>query len=252
MLWLTNREMFGPKLDFNRSNTRKPVEKKTISHKIALHIPGFCHLSCILCFVTVHSNYNDQHNEKELIRLVAGDDETAFRELFERYSDNIYGVAMAYTKSPDAAEEIVQDVFVKIWMNRNKLLQVERFNDYLFIVARNYILNYLRKHKKDKQFTARLTEYFGEHTITPEDEFLVKESQKLIEQAVAALPPQQQMVYELRRKQDLSLEEIAGQMNISRNTARNHLNQALKQIKEHLRAHSGDALFLACLVQLYL
>ena len=202
--------------------------------------------------MTVQPNNKDLHNEKELIRLIAGDDEIAFRELFERYSDNIYGVAMAYTKSADAAEEIVQDVFVKIWMNRNKLLQVERFDDYLFIVARNYILNYLRNNKKNKQFTTQLFDHFGEHTITPEDEFLVKESQKLIEQAVAALPPQQQMVYELRRRQDLSLEDIAGQMNISRNTARNHLNQALKQIKEYLRTHSGDALFLACLVQLAL
>lgn len=202
--------------------------------------------------MTVQPNNKDLHNEKELIRLIAGDDEIAFRELFERYSDNIYGVAMAYTKSADTAEEIVQDVFVKIWMNRNKLLQVERFNDYLFIVARNYILNYLRNNKKNKQFTTRLFDHFGEHTITPEDEFLVKESQKLIEQAVAALPPQQQMVYELRRRQDLALEDIASQMNISRNTARNHLNQALKQIKEYLRTHSGDALFLACLVQLAL
>jgi RNA polymerase sigma-70 factor (family 1) len=202
--------------------------------------------------VTVQTNKNDPHNEKELIRRIADDDEVAFRELFERYSDNIYGVAMAYTKSAGSAEEIVQDVFVKIWMNRNKLMQVERFDDYLFIVARNYILNYLRNNKKNKQFTTQLLDHFGEYTITPEDEFLVKESQKLIEQAVAALPPQQQMVYELRRRQDLSLEQIAGQMNISRNTARNHLNQALKQIREHLRTHSGDALFLACLVQLAL
>jgi RNA polymerase sigma-70 factor (family 1) len=202
--------------------------------------------------VALQTNYKDLQNEKELIHLIAADDELAFRELFERYSDNIYGVAMAYTKSADAAEEIVQDVFVKIWMNRNKLLQVERFDDYLFIVARNYILNYLRNNKKNKQFTTRLFDHFGEHTITPEDEFLVKESQKLIEQAVAALPPQQQMVYELRRRQDLALEDIASQMNISRNTARNHLNQALKHIKEYLRTHSGDALFLACLVQLAL
>lgn len=212
----------------------------------------FCLLPCILCLVTVVPDHNDQYNEKELIRLLAGDDASAFRQLFERYSDNIYGVAMAYTKSPDTAEEIVQDVFVKIWMNRSKLLLVERFDDYLFIVARNYILNHLRNNKKNKQFTTLLSEHFGGYTITPEDEFLVKESQKLIEQAVAALPPQQQIVYQLRRKQELSLDEIAGRLNISRNTARNHLNQALKQIKEYLRTHSGDTLFLACLVLLYL
>ncbi|HEX6429064.1 MAG TPA: RNA polymerase sigma-70 factor [Niastella sp.] len=226
--------------------------KKTISHKIALQTTRFCHVPCILCFVAVQPYHNDLHNEKDLIRLLAGDDEIAFRELFERYSDNIYGVALAYTKSPDTAEEIVQDVFVKIWMNRSKLQAVERFADYLFIVARNYILNYLRNNKKNKQFTALLSEHFGEYTTTPEDEFLLKESQKLIEQAVAALPPQQQMVYQLRRKQELSLEEIASQMNISRNTARNHLNQALKHIKEHLKTHTGDALLLACMVQLYL
>jgi RNA polymerase sigma-70 factor (family 1) len=230
----------------------KRVLKKTISNKYAWQKSGVCPVPCILWPVAVHPDHNDLHKEKELIRLLAGDDETAFRELFERYSDHIYGVALAYTKSPDSAEEIVQDVFVKIWMNRSKLLQVERFNDYLFIVARNYILNYLRNNKKNKQFTTLLSEHFGGYTVTPEDEFLVKESQKLIEQAVAALPPQQQLVYQLRRKQELSLEEIAGELHISRNTARNHLNQALKQIKEYLRIHSGDALFLACLVQLYL
>ena len=228
------------------------MQKKSMSHKIAVQITRFCHVPCILCFVAAQPHHNDQHNEKDLIRLLAGDDEIAFRELFERYSDNIYGVALAYTKSPDIAEEIVQDVFVKIWMNRSKLQAIERFGDYLFIVARNYILNYLRNNKKNKLFTAQLSQHFGEHSITPEDEFLVKESQKLIAQAVAALPPQQQLVYQLRRKQELSLDEIAGQMNISRNTARNHLNQALKHIKEYLKTHSGDALFLACLVQLYL
>ena len=85
------------------------MEKKTISHKIAWHITRFCYVPCILCFVAVQPPHNDLHNEKDLIRLLAGDDEIAFRELFERYSDNIFGVALAYTKSRDIAEEIVQD-----------------------------------------------------------------------------------------------------------------------------------------------
>lgn len=192
------------------------------------------------------------HNEKELIQLLVEGDERAFRELFNRYADNIYGVAMAYIKLPAVAEELVQDVFVKIWLNRQKLSEVQRFNDYLFIVARNYILNYLRKHKRDQQFRQQLLHHFSDQAITPENEFLLKESTQLINQAVAALPPQQQLVYQLRRKQDLSLDEIAAQLNISRNTARNHLNQALKQIKQYLANHSGDAVLLACMVKICL
>lgn len=192
------------------------------------------------------------HNEKELVQLLSGGDEAAFRELFNRYADNIYGVAMAYIKLPDVAEELVQDVFLKIWMNRDKLMEVERFDNYLFIVARNYILNYLRKHKRDQQFTQQLLNHFSESAITPEDEFLLKESTQLINQAVATLPPQQQLVYQLRRKQELSLDEIAAELNLSRNTVRNHLNQALKHIKQYLASHSGDAVLLACMVRICL
>jgi len=67
------------------------------------------------------------HNEKELLFLTSHGDERAFTTLFEHYADNVFGVAMAYTKSTETAEEVVQDVFLKIWLNRENLGSIIRF-----------------------------------------------------------------------------------------------------------------------------
>jgi len=79
------------------------------------------------------------YNEPALLLKIAEGDESAFRKLFEHYWDNIYSVALAFTKSPVIAEEMVQDVFVKIWTKRQYLPEVQKFSDYLFIIARNHI-----------------------------------------------------------------------------------------------------------------
>lgn len=184
------------------------------------------------------------HNERWLLQQTAEGNETAFRQLFEHYSDNIYGAAFAYTKSVPVSEEIVQDVFLKIWLGRKKLTVIERFNNYVFIIARNYILNHLRKIKKDRKLAEQLFRHFNENSHTPEQEPLFQELPMLLTQAVSTLPPQQQLVYHLRREENLSLEEIASQLKISRNTARNHLNQALKNIKAYLKNHSSDGALL--------
>src|SRR5262249_5656340 len=80
----------------------------------------------------------DTYNEISLLSAVAKGDESAFRQLFDQYWDNIYGVAFTFTKSPVIAEEMAQDVFVKIWLKRAELPQVKKFGDYLFIIARNH------------------------------------------------------------------------------------------------------------------
>ena len=90
-----------------------------------------------------------KNNETTLLRDVAEGDGKAFRLLFERYWRSVYGVALAFTKSPGLAEEMVQDIFLRIWLKREKLSDVEKFDDYLFIVARNHIFNKLKKKWQD-------------------------------------------------------------------------------------------------------
>jgi DNA-directed RNA polymerase specialized sigma24 family protein len=178
------------------------------------------------------------YDEATLLLKVANGDEISFRQLFEHYWDNIYGVALAYTKSTVIAEEMVQDVFLKIWLNREKLAMVEKFDGYLFTVARNHIFNELRKKVKEEPFIDSLLNYFQETSGSPEKQ----------------LPPQQRIIYCLCRQDGLSQDEIATKLQISRHTVKSHMNKALKFIRNFLHLHFEikNVLILYCILYVYL
>lgn len=165
-------------------------------------------------------------------------DETSFKILFEAHWDRIYSVAFTFTKSAMIAEEMVQDVFVKIWLRRTELSSVRKFSDYLFIVARNHILSVLRKKIVEEPFAAHLAEYFKDISNVPDQQLLCRETEALVLQAVEKLPHQQQMVYTLSRQQGLSLDEIASRLSISKHTVKSHMSKALHFIRQYLHTHS--------------
>lgn len=196
------------------------------------------------------SLHND--NQQVLLEKVAAGDEQAFRKLFDRSWENIYNVALAFTKSHELSEEIVQDVFLKIWVRRDQLGAVERFDDYLFIIARNHIFNTLRKKIREQPFTEELKNYFLVTGDSPEGRLLYKESEQLVQRALEQLPPQQQKVWILSRQQGLSQEEIAIALQISRHTVKSHMSKALQSIRDYLRTHTDDVFFLVCLIRAFL
>jgi RNA polymerase sigma-70 factor (ECF subfamily) len=185
------------------------------------------------------------YNENELLLQTAHGDEHAFSRLFLHYWDHIYSVAFAFTKSPVLSEEIAQDVFVKIWLNRSELPSVKKFDAYLFIVARNHIYNILRKKSVEQPFVKHLEQHFLESSALPEQELLLKETNQLISKAVERLPLQQRSVFELSRHDGLDHISIAEKLNISRLTVKSHMNKALHFIRNYLQAHSNLLLLFA-------
>ena len=179
--------------------------------------------------------------------MVAAGDEKAFGRLFHQHWDHIYTVALSITRSVTTSEDLVQDIFLKIWLNRSQLTSIEHFDNYLFIVARNAIYTSLRQtgimesllHKLQDPATA---------SWTPEEELLAKESGRLIHQAVSQLSPQQQEVYRLSREGGLKYEQIAQQLGISKSTVRNHMVKALQNIREYLQANTDGLLLILCLL----
>jgi len=184
--------------------------------------------------------YFPTSDERGLLSRVADGNERAFTQLFERYSDVAYGFAIFYTKTAESAEEVVQEIFLKLWLKREKLRDIQSFPDHLFIITRNHVIDFLRKHLREKRYQRQLIQHFKEVSFTPEQQLIFKESGEIVERAVAMLPPQQQVIYRLRRNEDMPLDEIAFTMNLSRLTVRNHLNKALGTIRAYLQAHSRE------------
>lgn len=193
-------------------------------------------------------------SEKEqiLLRAVAAGDQQAFKQLFDEYWDNIYGVAFTLTRSREIARDMVQEIFVRLWLMRETLEEKDNFRNFLFIVARNHIFSELRKKSRQPAFVAELEEYFSESPFHADHPALYKESAALLNAAVARLPEQQRQVYELSREEGWSQEQIAAHLNISRNTVKTHMSRALTAIRLYLEGHATGILLIICLIQAFL
>lgn len=191
-----------------------------------------------------------QYNENELLSEVVKGNEKAFRLLFDLYWERIHSVALILTKKQALAEEMVQDVFLKIWLKRDQLAEVDHFGGYLFTIAKNHIYNQLRKKSLEQPFTDGLEQHFLETTALPTHLLEVKETIQLIEDVVAQLPPQQRSVYELSRHEGLDYHTISDRLGISRSTVKNHMTKALQAIRVHLENNKGEWVLVAALLRL--
>ena len=189
---------------------------------------------------------------KHIIESIAGGDELSFRTFFDYYWDHIYSVAFVFTKSEQLSEEIVQEVFVKVWLKRAQLAEVADMESWLFIIARNHILNVLQKKVKEDAFLKNLEGYFSILNGSPEDLLFKKEAEELVNSAITKLPKQQQVIYTLSRIAGLSQEEIAVKLNISKNTVKSHMNKALNSIRIYIESNSAGISLVYALITAFL
>lgn len=188
-------------------------------------------------------------DEKLLLLQIADGNEKAFAVLVERKWNNIYLQALTYLKSPQAAQDIVQDVFIKIWQNRKKLPELESFDSFLFIIARNQIISVLRKKALFPLGPDDLE--IEEKNYLPDKVLSQKNLAALIARGIDLLPQQQKKAYLLSRDQGLSHEEIAATMQVSKEAAKKHICRALNFLRTYLKTHSDiTTLFLILSIQI--
>jgi len=186
-------------------------------------------------------------NEKALLLQVAEGDRLAFKRLYDHYWNDLYTLALSFLKSPDWAEDLVQELFLRVWVKRETLPAIDQFKSYIFIMLRNEIISALRH----KSRTIKLHEKYRQQipgsfllkdqdgSVGPDGYVNLKELEQLIRQAIAQLPPPQGLLIELTREQGLSHEEIAGRLGMAKKTVSNTLTKALNNIRLYLRQHGA-------------
>jgi len=172
----------------------------------------------------------------------------AFKCVFDTYKQRLYGYVLAVSHSPYTAEEITQEIFIKLWMCRDMLGQVENIEAYLFTIARHKTLNHLRKAAYDTRLLKELQGMMQPENNNVEEYSLFSEYDRIIQEALARLSPQRRLVYQLSRRQGLNYEEIAGHLKLSRNTVKNHLVEALRFIRTYLGQNGTGVLVLTLLL----
>jgi RNA polymerase sigma-70 factor (family 1) len=183
---------------------------------------------------------DSSYDEKKLLARIAAGDEKAFRKLFDLFKVRFYAVALKMTRSDEVAQDIVQDVFMNIWSKREVLPDVDNLSSYLFTAVYRRIYRHFRKIALERKLLQTLA--VNEYVNTNDEMVLARESRDLISQAIAKLPPQQQLVFKLVKQEGLSRADIAQQLQISPNTVKNHLTDALKFIRAFL--HNSTLAFV--------
>lgn len=171
--------------------------------------------------------------KKELLFRVSRGEPAAFTDLFKLYQSKVYTVALAVARSPDAAEELVQEVFLNIWVNREKLAGISNFEAYLFIITRNAALHTIKKIAREREMLLNVKKesvYTGSGNET-EQRIYNREYQVILNKALARLSPQQQSVFQLIQEQGLSRKEVALRLHISPESVKTHFSRAMKNIR---------------------
>jgi len=190
---------------------------------------------------------NNDH-ENELIQLLSSGNREAFRELFDKYHKKIFSIALKITGVEETAEDVVQEVFIKLWLHKEGLARVENFNAYLNTITRNHIFNSLRKIATEQMCLKKIAAQHHKQKNNA-DPVIYHELEQLVSKAVAELSSQQKKVYQLSRGEGLKHEEIAERLGISSSTVKGHMVEALRHIKSVLRAN-GELIILLLFMRL--
>lgn len=185
---------------------------------------------------------NNKLVDANAIQQLTAGDELAFTAVYELYSEKVYRLAFRFLKDKEQSEEIVQEAFINLWLSREKLDPAGNLWLYLYVISKRLSLNALRQASKSSNLVENLLHRISElHNIT-ENEVLAHDLENYAGKIIEQLPRQQQLVFKLSRVEGLSHKEIAEQLHISPNTVKNHMVEALKTLKSHLKY--SDYLYL--------
>lgn len=191
-----------------------------------------------------------QYSEQELLLLIAKGDETAFSILFNNYRNKIYSIAYELTESTVIAEEIVQDTFLKVWLRRETFGEVTHFKAYLFTITRNYVFTALkriaRRQNQEKIAAQDIPLYYSD----TENQLIQKQYEEILKRAVNTLPAQQKQVYILVKEKGYKRNEVADELQLSPETVKTHLAQAIRTIRAYCLAHLDTSLLLLLMLRL--
>lgn len=179
-------------------------------------------------------------NDKELLMLISEGNSSALRQLFLRYSPRLSGFIFSLTKSEDATEEILQDIFMRIWFNREKLSVIDEPKSYIMRLAAVVCYNALKQILVDNKITNLVvleSQYNGNKVLEHARLYRLAAD---IQQALNDLPEQQKKVYLMSREKGLKVSEIAEELALSPNLVRNLLNSSFASVHEQLleKGHS--------------
>lgn len=179
----------------------------------------------------------DCYNESALLKRVAESDREAYKIIYTQYLDDIYRYVLLFTKSKEATEEIVQNVFVKLWERREGLASIVSFRPYLYRCAKNMLIDEMRRKKVGKKAYDAIQPSSAESNEKSDGRIIYKEYSRIAQNAISYLPAKRREIVELHTKHDYSFDEIADKLSISKSVVKKQLYAGMLFIRTYLKKH---------------
>lgn len=180
------------------------------------------------------------YDEHELLARIAKGDERSFYAIFNEYWDRIYANILHICKQPELAEDIAQEVFIRIWLNRSKLPEVAKFDAFLYRISKNLVLDEFRKKVLPSLGDEFFSAYFSSGDIDPLEQIEQKELNNILQKAIEQLPTQMQRVFTMHRFQRLTHQQIAKALKISTVSSQTYMARAIVQLRKILSDLRND------------
>jgi len=176
---------------------------------------------------------NEHTSDNELVDNLRYGDLVAFDLIFEKYGDKLFGFALTYLKSREETEELVQNVFLKIWENRKNLKKKSSLKSYLFTIAYHNMCRLFREKQIHEKFTKEILAS-GNRTVNLEEQLEYKSTLEQVNRLIERLPEKQKIIFLKSRKEGKSNKEIADEMNLAPGTVDNQISAAIKFLRKNL------------------
>ncbi len=176
------------------------------------------------------------NTDREWVIGLKSHSEEAFRHLWDAYRDDVYTYAYSFVRQEVYAEEIVQEIFLKIWVHRETLDPDLSFKAYLFTSTRNHTFNFMRKAAHNRKLREEIFHIIPESMPCVEHKIRELELEEIKREAIEMLPPGRKRIFEMSRFEGKSYEEISRELGISLSTVRNQMSKSLQTIRDFLKA----------------
>ena len=183
------------------------------------------------------------NKDEDLLLRIRKGDEVAFELVFYRYKGKLYDFIRRSLPANEDAESMVQEIFVRLWSNREQLDPAKSLNAFIYTMARNEIFGHLRKLLVRRRYLEELGFSLNESSETTDWQLEYNELTSVVAQLVSSMPEKRREIYVLSRNEGLSYKEIASQLGISENTVDSQIRKALTYLKENLRRKMSLLLF---------
>ena len=165
-----------------------------------------------------------------LLDAVAAGDGVAFSRIYDYYKPGVRTYVLRLVKIPELADDLVQEIFIRLWETRKTLPEVKCFSAFLFTIARNHSLNSLKAISRSNQALPELIRHFQTRRV--DDETLDKEYLRFIQKALTSISPRSREVFRLCREQTMSYEQAATELGISRSAVKKHMVAVMRNLRD--------------------